>query len=70
MPSGGPVTIDVFDVSGRAVRKLDQGQRNRGVYTAVWDGRDGSGHPVGSGIYYLRLRAAGVSIDRRLVMVR
>ena len=60
LPRGGTVALEVFTVSGERVFRGDQtfypGAYTRPGRAVVWDGCDPSGHPVGSGIYFYRLR--------------
>jgi hypothetical protein len=70
LPSGGPVHLAVFDVRGALVRTLVDGPRGPGAQAAVWDGRDDAGGRVASGMYFCRLRAAGVEESRRIVWLR
>ncbi len=57
--NGGHVSLDIFDVRGRLVRRLVDGYVEGGRRTAVWDGRDDGGDRVASGVYYYRLSAPG-----------
>lgn len=66
----GPVQMRLFDVSGRLVRVLQEGQLAEGAHEITWDGRNDSGHNVGAGIYFVRLRGGGVEETRRLVRVQ
>ncbi|MEZ4647704.1 MAG: FG-GAP-like repeat-containing protein [Candidatus Eisenbacteria bacterium] len=54
-PALGAATLDVFDVSGRVVRSVWNGEVAEGLATWEWDRRDGSGRKVPSGVYYVRL---------------
>ena len=66
-PGDPPVETEVglFDVRGRALRTLHRGPLPRETRALVWDGLDGSGRPLASGIYFLRVRSqAGHSITR------
>ena len=51
------VELDVRDVGGRVVRVLARGTRAPGAHVAAWDGRNGDGMRVGSGVYFYSLRA-------------
>lgn len=53
--SGLPVSLGIYDRLGRLVRTLVAAQRFPGTFTVVWDGRDGAGRPVPSGLYVGRL---------------
>ncbi len=49
------VTIQVFDVRGRLVNTILKGAMAPGNHTVYWDGRDGFGQPVSSGVYFLKI---------------
>jgi hypothetical protein len=66
----GPATLEVFDLLGRRVRVLMDGEQLAGPHTATWDGRDGAGRPVASGVYLVRLRTGDASATRRVSVLR
>jgi len=68
--TAGRARLAVYDVAGRQVKSLLDEQAAAGPHTLIWDGRDGEGRPVGSGVYFLRLEAAGVSESQKLVLLR
>jgi hypothetical protein len=71
LPSSGVPMVFIYNVAGARVRTLLQGKRQApGEYRLPWDGRDDTGHLVGSGIYFLRLRTAGAIDTHRLVLTR
>jgi hypothetical protein len=70
LPAAGPVTIAVYDVTGRAVRTVFAGTMPAGRHTARWDGRDDAGRSVAAGMYVLRLQAGNQTLTRKLTIVR
>jgi hypothetical protein len=70
LPAAGRATLELFDVRGRRVRVLLDGERAAGEQTVTWDGRDGTGREVGSGVYVARLTTAAGVAQRNLVRVR
>lgn len=62
VPGRGAVQLRVFDLAGRRVRTLIEGQLEGGEHRVIWDGTDDGGHPVSTGHYFLELRAGA---DRR-----
>lgn len=56
----GRVQLSLLDVSGRAVRRLADRVCAPGQYSVTWDGRAEDGSPAPSGVYFVRLSAAGV----------
>ena len=62
-------SLSLLDAGGRRVRTFP-GPFSAGVNEVTWDGLDGSGRPVHSGLYFYDLDAAGTRFSRRLVVVR
>jgi hypothetical protein len=63
----GHVTIRVFDAAGRVVRTLEDGHVTAGPHTTVWDGTTDSGERVASGVYFVRMEAAGANVRHRAI---
>ncbi|MBK8165139.1 MAG: hypothetical protein IPK64_04130 [bacterium] len=70
LPAAGPVRLDIYDIRGRLVRVLDEGERVAGPHTVVWDGCDAAGQPAPSGTYLCRLRAGEQGATGKLMLVR
>jgi hypothetical protein len=71
LPESGPVTIDIYDVSGRLVtRLLDGVAQERGPHSAIWDGRDRRGLEMASGVYIYRLESGKIILSRKMLMLR
>ena len=71
IPSQQDVTLRVFDLSGRLVRNLIQGElRTPGRHEVVWNGRDDAGRQVASGTYFYRLEAGEFAETKRMVLVK
>jgi uncharacterized repeat protein (TIGR01451 family) len=67
---GEEVDLNVFDVSGRLVRRVLEGKKSTGLYTTSWDLRDDSGGPVAAGVYFYRLRVGKDQRIARLLVIR
>ncbi len=63
------VTIDIFDIHGRLVRRLDTEVSGVGGTTMAWDGRLVDNHPASPGIYYARVRIGGESCVASLLLL-
>ena len=70
LPAAGPVRLSVYDLAGRLVRVLVEGEMPEGSHQAVWDGRDATGRSAPSGSYLARLVAGGRVEGVRLSLVR
>ena len=66
-PTTGPASLKLFDVSGREVRTLVDGQVPAGRHESTWDGRDAQGREVPAGAYFYELNAGGHRQTRRVV---
>jgi flagellar hook assembly protein FlgD len=67
----GPVTLDVFDVSGRRVARLLSGERvGAGTHRVEWEGRDDQGRRVVPGVYLVRLETGDGEASRKVTVVR
>ena len=67
------VQISIYDISGALVRQLDLGHQRAGHYTersraAYWDGRNGSGEHVASGVYFYTLTADTFTSTRKMLV--
>lgn len=75
LPQEAEVLLDIYDISGRRVRRLVQRMESAGYYVVGWDGRDDRARTVSSGIYLYRLR---IGIDgnkpfdrvRKMILIR
>jgi hypothetical protein len=71
VPTGGAhVRLQVFDVEGRRVRTLSDGDAPAGRQTVTWFGDDDSGDPVAGGVYFCRLSAPGFAETRKMVLLK
>jgi hypothetical protein len=55
------VNLAVYDILGRKVATLDNGQMDAGYYLTEWNGHNDAGMAVSSGIYFCRIDATGNS---------
>ena len=69
------VTLTIYGLGGRVVRTLDVGHRTAAAYenrskAIYWDGRNGLGERVASGVYFYHLSAGDYSATRRMVILK
>jgi hypothetical protein len=67
LPAAGMVELTVLDIGGRSVRNLARSWMPAGQHLIPWDGTDGEGHSLPSGVYLTRLKAGGASVTQRIV---
>ena len=61
LPQAGQVRIDVYDVSGRRLIRLADGEFSAGDHRLPWDGRDECDRPQPSGVYFARMEVNGAT---------
>ena len=66
----GPVHLVVHDVSGRRVRVLADKVFSAGENFLTWNGNDGFGQRVGSGIYFARVQGETVVKTRKITLLK
>lgn len=65
-----PVTLTVYDVTGRRVRGLAAGVFPAGQHGFTWDGTNDAGWPVAAGTYLARLTTDRGTFSRKVHRVR
>ena len=75
LANASDVQITIYDAKGAVVRTLELGHQAAGYYTdrnraAYWDGRNGLGENVASGVYFYQLQTDNVSHLRKMVILK
>ena len=65
----GEVRLSVYSATGQLVRSLIADWQQAGEHSSRWNGRDGGGAPVASGVYLYALEAGGEREMRRLLLL-
>lgn len=69
-PGGGIVTLRVYDVGGRLVRSLVNGEQTAGQKAIRWDGKNDAGNAVATGAYLYRLTGPGFEQTRKMILLK
>jgi len=69
LPQAGAVRLRVYDLQGRVVATIADGVLPAGRHQVAWTGATLNG-PARSGVYFVRLQAAGLTLQRALVLAR
>ena len=69
------VTLSIYDMSGRMVRRIELGHQIAAVYerrekAAYWDGKNDLGERVSSGVYFYTLTAGDFTATRKMVILK
>ncbi len=64
------VKLVVYNVIGQEVVTLMGGEFNAGKYAVTWNGKDGWGQSVASGMYLYRLEVGDFSMTKKMLMLK
>jgi hypothetical protein len=67
---GGPVEFEIFTAAGRRVALLRDRSPGPGELRMTWNGSDERGRPVPAGVYFVRLKAEGITATRKMMLFR
>ncbi len=70
LPVSCNASLSVFDISGRTVCDLTDGDHTAGVHTVTWDGTDANGTSVPGGVYLYRLSTPNGVETQSCVVIR
>jgi len=70
LPDQSRVDITVYDILGRQVKTLVNGNQDPGSKSIIWDATDNEGRPVNSGVYMYRIIAGDFEQTRRMMLVK
>jgi len=65
-----PVSVSIYNIEGKVVRKLFDGILTAGTHKLLWDGRDANGNLVASGVYLYSISAGSELHTKRMLLLR
>ncbi|NIR51514.1 T9SS type A sorting domain-containing protein [candidate division KSB1 bacterium] len=69
LPQASHVVLRVFNLLGEVVRTLVEARKPAGTHFVSWDGRDGRGQHVASGVYLYKIEAEGFVRVKKMVLL-
>jgi len=70
LPARSHVRLGVYDLAGREVAVIQNGEREAGPHEARWDGVDAEGVSLGAGVYFVRLDAGGETRTSKMTLLK
>jgi hypothetical protein len=69
LPIASDYSVAIYNIAGQLIRDYT-GFAEAGVQTIVWDGKDASGNPVASGIYFYKAVASNFAATKKMVLMK
>lgn len=70
LPAIIPMSLKIYDLTGRLVKTLVNGIQNSGTHNVNWDGSDDTGKKLSAGIYFCRIETINSKISRKITLLR
>ena len=70
LPEDAMVTIAIYDMMGKVVRTLVNGQQSAGYKTLQWSATNNGGHPISAGLYIYTIQAGDFSQTRKMILLK
>jgi hypothetical protein len=67
MESESWVKLSVYDITGKTINTLINGNLNEGVHKVMWNGTDASGQDAQSGMYFYRLETEAQVVTSKML---
>ncbi len=67
LPHPSRVTLTIYDLDGKQIRKLLDQKESSGVKSVVWDGKDAFGNRVKPGVYLYQLTVGNRSYNKKVI---
>ncbi len=70
LPQSTHVRLNIYDVSGRLVKTLVDEVRPAATHTVLWDGTNGRGARVASGVYYYQVQTDSQTATSKMLLIK
>ena len=70
LPHRCRVRLVIYDIAGAEVCRLIDMEQEAGARQVTWNGMNGSGGPVSSGLYFYRITAGKERASRKMILLR
>jgi hypothetical protein len=70
LPEASHVSLNVYNILGQVVRTLVNEELPAGIHSVTWDGKNGQGSDVASGVYFYRIKAGNFASVRKMTLMR
>jgi hypothetical protein len=62
--------LQIYDITGKLVKILINGKMEPGYHSVIWDGKDGNGKEVASGLYFYRIESDEFTETKQCLLLK
>ena len=70
LPEPSDVSIRIFDILGRSVWNKKDFNKNPGIHRITWYGKNTTGQPLASGVYFIEMKANKFISYRKILLIK
>ena len=70
LPKTAKVTLKIYNLQGREIVCMVNGNQKTGIHSVVWDGTNYHRQPVSSGVYVYQIRIGNLVKSRKMLLIR
>ena len=70
VPKESQVTLTIYNIMGQEVTTLTNSTLKAGFHSVRWDGTNGLGEQVGTGLYFYRLSSPSFTSTKKMIMMK
>ncbi|MFH1072257.1 MAG: FlgD immunoglobulin-like domain containing protein [Nanoarchaeota archaeon] len=65
-----PVKVDIYNAAGQQLKTLVDETQSQGRHDLVWDGKDGAGTVLGSGVFFYTVETPSQRTSKKMLLIR
>lgn len=70
LPENSSVRVDIYNIKGQLVKTLVNQTMLAGTHSVTWDGKDGQGRSVSSGVYFCRMSLPNKVLTNKMLLMK
>jgi len=70
LPENSYVNLTIYDLRGNAIKVLNDGELNEGIYTYTWDAKNEINDRVSAGMYIYTINAGEFRLTRKMILLK
>jgi hypothetical protein len=70
VPVESQVTLTIYNIMGQEVTTLTNSTLQAGFHSVRWDGTNGQGEQISTGVYFYRLTSSAFTSTKKMIMVK